>query len=226
MADSFLKYIKTNPDEITNKLANTQIVENLIYKDLRGAQKTNGFLDAYDSEICFQGKLYSGNIYIFSYNSKSMVKYSYRGKNFTFEDNLPIILMTGQSATCIRGLNLNFCTKPLKALILNMMWNIDTEYYESDIYSFIKNKNIPLSPKIQTFFQSDIENKIIKELNRYEQANYQMLFRNYAVSNIQKIRLVEPWQWKFLPFLSFEASLKGQTLKAIQEVNGFLKVRI
>ena len=49
-----------------------------------------------------------------------------------------------------------------------------------------------------TFLSNDdAEEKIIKELERtYPGIDYKSIFRNYAVSQIDNIRLIEPWQWK------------------------------
>ena len=77
--------------------------------------------------------------------------------------------------------------------------------------------------KEQAFSQTnDAEEKIIEELNRaYSGIDYKFIFRNYAVANIKDIRLIEPWQWKYIPFLNYDSFEKGETLKAIQKIFGF-----
>lgn len=115
----------------------------------------------------------------------------------------------------------------MKTLILNTISNLDEDYLNKTVYSLVKNKNVPISDKIYSFLaKDDAESQLIKKFNDMYKANYQMLFRNYNVSFIKNIRLVEPWQWKFLPFLTYESSLKGEILKAIQEVNGFQNIKL
>lgn len=93
--NEFLDIVHNNIDSISGKEANEMIVERLILKDLHGKEKMNGCLDSFDSEPLFNNKLYRGNIYIFSYEAKFPVTYKYKGKTFTFEDNMPIVFMTG-----------------------------------------------------------------------------------------------------------------------------------
>jgi len=87
--------------------------------------------DAYDSETLFNGKLYRGNIYIFKYTAKNPTKYSYKGVDVYFSDSLPVILMIGETSSTIKGINLNFCNKALKTIILNMIINLDEDFYFS-----------------------------------------------------------------------------------------------
>ena len=60
-------------------------------------------------------------MYIFTYNAKNPTKYSYKGEDIYFADSLPVVLMTGETQSTIRGINLNFCNKALKTLILNIL---------------------------------------------------------------------------------------------------------
>ena len=49
----------------------------------------------------------------------------------------------------------------------------------------------------------------------YAGIDYDVIFRNYSISQIKNIRLIEPWQWKYIPYLNYEGSLKKETLSAI-----------
>jgi len=153
-------------------------------------------LDSYDSESLFNGKMYRGNMYIFTYSAKNPTKYSYKGEDVYFADSLPVVLMTGETQSTIRGINLNFCNKSLKTLILNILTNMDEDFYFGDLaQKQAFNKQAPISEKVYRFLSSnDAEEKIIEELNRaYSGIDYKCIFRNYAVANIKDIRLIEPW---------------------------------
>lgn len=208
--------------------AEEAIIKSLMVQNNRQNEKLED-LDSYDSESLFNGKIYRGNMYIFTYNAKNPTKYTYKGKDVYFSDSLPVVLITNETSTTIRGINLNFCNKALKTLILNILTNMDEEFYFGGLAQKMAfNKIAPISEKVYRFLSSNnAEEKIIKELKRdYPDIDYNILFRNYAVTNIKNIRLIEPWQWKYIPFLNYDSFDKGETLKAIQKIFGFDTIHI
>lgn len=224
--DEFIKNIKQNRN-ITPEIAYNEIIVKLLVKKLRANEKL-GNIGEYDSETLFGGKLFRGNVYIFEYDANTPTVYEYKGKQAKYTDNLPIILMTGEGRNIIRGINLNFCNKALKAIILNLIYNIDTKFYTETAEKLAVNKSMAISKQVYTFLNTnDVEKQIIAYLQqKFPETDFSMLFRNYSVNRIKQIRLVEPWQWKYLPFLTYAGSLKSDTLTAIQKISNIDKVRI
>lgn len=225
--NQFLDNIKSIRD-IKSVDAEDAIIKSLMVQNNRQNEKLED-LDSYDSESLFNGKIYRGNMYIFTYNAKNPTKYTYKGKDVYFSDSMPVVLITNETSTTIRGINLNFCNKALKTLILNILTNMDEEFYFGGLAQKMAfNKIAPISEKVYRFLlYNDAEEKIIKELKRdYPDIDYNILFRNYAVANIKNIRLIEPWQWKYIPFLNYDSFDKGETLKAIQKIFGFDTIHI
>ena len=217
--NQFLNNIKSIRD-IKSADAEEAIIKSLMVQNNRQNEKLED-VDSYDSESLFNGKIYRGNMYIFTYNAKNPTKYTYKGKDVYFSDSMPVVLITNETSTTIRGINLNFCNKALKTLILNILTNMDEEFYFDGLAQKMAfNKIAPISEKVYRFLSSnDAEEKIIKELKYdYPDIDYNILFRNYAVTNIKDIRLIEPWQWKYIPFLNYDSFDKGETLKAIQKI--------
>ena len=225
--NNFINLIK-NTRDIKNGVAENTIIRGLMVQNKRQNDKLED-LDSYDSESLFNGKIYRGNMYIFTYNAKNPTKYTYKGKDVYFSDSMPVVLITNETSTTIRGINLNFCNKALKTLILNILTNMDEKFYFDGLAQKMAfNKIAPISEKVYRFLSSnDAEEKIIKELNRaYPGIDYKFIFRNYAVANIKNIRLIEPWQWKYIPFLNYDSFDKGDTLKAIQKISGIDTIHI
>lgn len=225
--NKFIENIKNNRS-IKNVDAENAIIRSLMVQNKRQGEKLEGF-GTYDSESLFNGKLYRGNMYIFTYAAKNPTKYSYNGSEVYFTDSMPVILMIGETSSTIRGINLNFCNKALKTLILNIITNLDEDFYFNGLAEKIAyNKQAPISKNVYTFLSSsDAEDKIKTELNRvYPNIDYSVIFRNYAVSQIKYIRLIEPWQWKYIPFLNYDSFDKGDTLKAIQKISGIDQIHI
>ena len=142
--DKFINLIK-NTRDIKNSVAENTIIRGLMVQNKRKNDKLED-LDSYDSESLFNGKMYRGNMYIFTYNAKNPTKYSYKGEDVYFTDSLPIVLMTGETHSTIRGINLNFCNKALKTLILNILTNMDEDFYFGDLaQKQAFNKQAPIS---------------------------------------------------------------------------------
>lgn len=226
--NNFLTYIKNNPENIKSEDALRELINKLMVKNLRQNEKLIN-IDDYDSESLFNGKLYRGNIYIFSYDAKQPTKYSFGNDSVYFTDTLPIVLMLSESKTTIYGINFNFCNKALKTLILNLIRNIDEDFFDNGLdQKLAANKNLVISDKLYKFLIQPNAVSIIKDfLNKfYPNVDYNVIFRNYDISRIKDIRLIEPWQWKYIPFLNYEGTLKKDTLSAIQKISGISAVRL
>jgi len=117
--DEFLRLIKD--EDISSSDAMDEIVVKLMQKNMRGDEKTDGHLDAYDSESLLEGKLYNGNIYVFRYKANKPSIYSYKGKDVYYYDDMPTLLLLKETSDTISGINLNFCNKGLCTLILNLI---------------------------------------------------------------------------------------------------------
>lgn len=226
--DEFIKTVKENQENIKYNDAFVEIINKLMQKNLRQQQKLNDIGD-YDSETLFDGKLFRGNIYIFQYDSKSLSTYTYNGESVQYSDNLPIVLMTNEGANTIRGINLNMCNKGLTTLLLNMIQNLDEDFYiNGGAERLAYNKSLVISKKVYSFLtMQGTEKAIIEQLSRYcPNVDYSSIFRNYSVDRIKNIRLIEPWQWKYLPFLNYQGSIKKETLDAIHKISGISKIKI
>ena len=225
--DNFINSIKENRD-IKRDEAENKIIKSLMAQGNRQNDKLEG-LDSYDSESMFNGRIYRGNIYIFTYKAKNPTKYTFNGQSTYFSDTMPVVLVISETATTIKGINLNFCNKGLKTLILNLITNMDEDFYFGGLaQKMTYNKQAAISEKVYTFLSDNsAEEKIIEYLNRaYPGVDYKSIFRNYAVSQIGDIRLIEPWQWKYLPFMNYNSFDKGDTLQAIQKISGIDQINI
>ena len=142
---------------------------------------------------------------------------------------MPIVLMLKETPKGIRGINLNFCNRGLTTLILNTITNLDENFFfEGLLQKMVFNKVLPVSPKVYAFLvKEDAEKQIKDQLKRYyPNADYDIIFRNYTASKINDVRMIEPWQWKYLPSLTYANFDKGNTLKAIQTIAGIDKIEI
>ena len=155
-----------------------------------------------------------GNIYIFGYKADNKLQVNVDEiHSFEFYDKMPIILCTGVNKKYVSGINLNMCPCNVKTCVLNEIWNLDPEFYNSQSTS-----NKPFSENTLKFF-ADTRN--IPKFQKYLVSKYKvedsfLIFRNYLIEKIERPKYIEHWIWKYVPFLTYKASIREATLKLIQ----------
>lgn len=211
-----------NKDKAFNK-----IIDNLFLKNLWGKWKAMG-LDEYDSESNTKQTLIPGHIYAFKYNADKPTTYDNGKIKFEYFDRLPVILCLGYKNKVIRGINLNLCNYGLRALILNDIYNMDPEFFRHTASDMAHRGMIPISNTIQKFFllEENIDKFLERIKTRYHIQNSGFIFRAYSPQKIQQIRFIEPWQWKYIPFLDYKQNVKNQTLQLIHSITGINKIKI
>ena len=226
MINDFIKNVQNSKHDSAQ--AFQDIITDLMIRNKKGEEKCND-LDEFDSESNMPGVLIPGNSYIFTYNAQSPVVYEVPGeKPIEFYDSVPLVLITSNTKTSVRGINLNLCNYGLKTLILNIFYNLDPNFFEGNAQSLAAKKQTVLSQKILAFLaKGNAEATLNAYLKRmYNINSYDIIFRNYNVSNIKKIRMIEPWQWKTLPNLDYAGNIKKEVLDKIHKITGISKIKI
>lgn len=205
----------------------TKVIDNLFIKNLWGKWKAMG-LDEYDSETNTKQTLIPGHIYAFKYNADKPTTYDNGQIKFQYFDRLPIILCLGYKNGIIMGINLNLCNYALRTLILNDIHNMDPEFFRHTASDQAHKGQIPISNTIQKYFllQDNIDKFLERIKTKYNLKNTGFIFRTYNPSKIQSIRFIEPWQWKYIPFIDYKQNVKNQTLQLIHSITGINKIKI
>lgn len=227
--DKFLtdikKMNKTN-DKYEDK-AYESIVENLFLLNKRGKWKAMG-LDEYDSESNSKLTLIPGHIYMFKYITDTTTKYNDGHIKFEYYDTLPLVLCTGNNKNIISGINLNLCSYELRTLILNDVYNLDPDFFNTKASEQAHHGQLPISQNISKFFMNDDgQTKLLNYIKKkYNLQNTGFIFRTYSIKKIKDIRFIEPWQWQYIPFLKYKQSVKESILNMIQNITGISKIKI
>lgn len=227
--DKFLtdikKMNKTN-DKYEDK-AYESIVENLFLLNKRGKWKAMG-LDEYDSESNSKLTLIPGHIYMFKYITDTTTKYNDGHIKFEYYDTLPLVLCTGNNKNIISGINLNLCSYELRTLILNDVYNLDPDFFNTKASEQAHHGQLPISQNISKFFMNDDgQTKLLNYIKKkYNLQNTGFIFRTYNIKKIKDIRFIEPWQWQYIPFLKYKQSVKESILNMIQNITGISKIKI
>lgn len=204
-----------------------RIYENLFLKNNWGSEKLTD-VDEYDSETKSLRQLLPGYVYMFNYRADKNPVYTYNNVKFEYYDNIPIILCLKDKGNVIQGFNLNLCNLGLRTLILNDIYNLDTDFFDKDAELQSVNGNFPMSKGIISFLQSESNvNKYCEYVvKNYNLQNPGLIYRSYKKSNISNIRFIEPWQWKYIPFLTYKHAMKDNILSLIQQITNIDKIKI
>lgn len=204
------------------------IIDRLFRKKKYGKEKATG-IDEFDGESLFSGNtLYPGQIYGFVYKAETPSTYMIGDKKFIFYDKLPLVLVTHIHGNTIRGINLNLCPGSLKTYILNALYNLDLEFYNKENKVMVRNGQAPISNKVATvFLNRDTERQFIQYIVKTcNLKNTDILYRQYQLDKIKDIRLIEIWQYIYLPFLTYNGELKKDVLSQIYRATGTDNIRL
>lgn len=221
-----IKRLKEIDKNIINKSYN-KIIDNLFIKNLWGVEKAMG-LDEYASETNTKLTLIPGHIYAFRYKANKPTLYQKNEIKIEFYDNLPILLCFNNTPTTISGINLNFCNYALRTLILNDIYNLDQEFFKHNASEQAHTGLLPISKNITKFFMNKSNQTLFLKriVEKYHIQNYDLIYRTYNVKNIINLRFIEPWQWQYIPFLTFKENIKTEILQIIQFITQIDKVKI
>ena len=207
---------------VQDKNAYDSIVDKLIRRNLRSQAKLTD-IDEYDGESNFGNTtLYPGCIYIFQYMAKTPSIYDDGKQKFTWFDSLPIVLVTEIKNNIVSGINLNLCNMAIKTQVINTLMNLDINFYKDGAERMAYSGKRPYSEYVASVFMNQDKKKAFYEyITRTCQLAYTgFIYRTYSISNIRNPRMLEIWQYKYIPFLRYNGELKNEILTRIWNISG------
>lgn len=184
-------------------------ITDLLSDKLQGNAKTDTIYGM-NMEKSLQGTIYPSMFYIFQYQPMMPEQ---MGK-LHFIDTVPLILCTGVSDKTVDGLNFNMIPNDVRAMILDVIYDAYSDFYNKDIQS-VSGKLI--NEQFASILVNPVSfDKLMTILTSKCSLNLRMACRTYSKAYISNIRLIEYDQWKRIPYLSFKDSLRGASLADIQ----------
>lgn len=226
MANEFLgTYRMLNSNRgASEQLAYSKIMEGVVFKKDKAVKQEDLQYDPItwlptensESEMDKKSKdsLLPGNIYIFNYQSnKDIVVENSDGGAMQLTDKLPCVFVFNTSGTKVKGLNLNLCRSEIKALWLNGILNANSVFKgkpDTELHNNTRKlvMNSDLSDLMHTLFSYELH--LDQDYKKAVESSILACCRQYDLTNARNIRLIEPWLWKFIPFLGMKAYDKVQ----------------
>lgn len=208
----------------SEQLAYSKIMEDVVFKKDRAVKREDikydpiTWLPTQNSESetdkRSKDKLLPGNIYIFNYKSqKDIIVENSDGGAMQLTDKLPCVFVFNVSGTNVKGLNLNLCRSEIKALWLNGILNANSLFkgkYDTELHNNTRKlvMNGDINQLMDTLFSYEIH--LDPDYKKAVTQSLSACCRQYDMNNSANVRLVEPWLWKYIPFLGMKAYNKVQ----------------
>ena len=205
------------------KLAYKTIISDLLVNNVKGIKRAVD-LEYWSDEDSFASydSFIPGNFYVFLYESKEAVQQG----NLKYHDRVPVMLTLGvgqeqkTQKKYVYGLNFNLLPGATRAVILQEIHDIDSKFFDEEIYKSHTRGEHVFSKAVLRSLQPDGGVKFIKYLaERYNINKNSFAFRRYYLDKIKRYRMIDVWQWKFLPFLEYREGVRGAEIKKIQAEN-------
>lgn len=159
-----------------------------------------------------------GNIYLFDYKKDAMnISIAEAGK---FWDVHPVTMVLRYVPNqFMDGINMNILPSRKRCAVLNMIRNIDPEFYCMDFTeSLYKRKKYIFSQRTAYLLPKNISSflKILQTDSDIDENGW--AFRRYICNKslISNIHLIDFWKWPYIPFLEFSKGVEGVELKKLQ----------
>ena len=232
MKNDFLKFYKercrTNSISKLEDIANNRLIIDFHLKGIKGNDKIQDPIDEYNTENLIKNTdIIPGHIYSFIYNADKPAIYMNDNEIIEFTDKLPVVLVLKNDKGVIQGINLNLCSRDIRVIILNLVCNIDPEFFDKGAVEMIKKGQPPISKNILTLFANNsIIEYLIGFLKKLANIDYNIIFRTYKIAKIKQINRLELWQWKYIPFINYKESVKQDTLYKIWDLTVISKIKL
>ena len=209
----FIEFYKKNKDnKAMQDYARKKLLDNLLATPKYKEDKMIDLGDT-DMESIVPVQFTPSLFYTFRYESDSDSVYG-----LEFKDLIPLVLVAKKSASKIEGINFNLLPMDVRAVILNTINKSYGGYYTGEGLNDAQsgklaiNNNFAallLDTKSRMAFLNYLEEKMGVPITA--------AYRSYSIKHIKFPRMIEYCDYKYIPLLCFEDSVRGEKLDKIQQ---------
>lgn len=209
----FIEFYKENKN---NKkildYARVKLVDNLLADPKFNSDKMLDLGDT-DMESKVSIQFTPSLFYTFRYESESDSIYG-----LEFKDLIPLVLVAKKSPRKIEGINFNLLPMDVRAVILNTINKSYGKYYTE--------KGLQLAQEGKSAINEQFATLLLNDKSRYAFMKYleenigvpiSAAYRSYSIQHIKFPRMIEYCDYKYIPLLCFEDSVRGEKLDKIQQ---------
>lgn len=176
------------------------IFEKYIKYGLKGIEKKLE-IDSTDQEGIISSKNgglpLPGMIYIFIYNGPNvMVQDGKKQKEYT--DLIPLVFCIASDKESFSGLNMNILPQHARLLFLQSFYESFKDFFK-DADTLAQNDMLSINKSFMNYSKSGNSQEMLNIFNKKNSANYNFAYRKYLFGKVEKLRMLEYTEWKYIP---------------------------
>lgn len=200
------------------------LFEKYIIQDLKGENKLIE-IDSTDQESLLLkrngGYPIPGFIYTFVYKGPD-VEFLIKGTKVQYTDVVPLIFCINNDRGNFSGINLNTLPPDARLSFIQSFYDVFKGFFEK-IELLTENNKEALNKRFIELVKSGGGQEMIKIFNRRNGANYNFGYRKYLIEKVDKLRMVEYSEWKFIPFYEPKDAFRKLTQTQIYKLYNSLR---
>jgi len=218
-AKKYKKLLKINN---IKKIAYDTLFTKYIERNLKADEKLLE-IDSTDQESLMLkrngGYPLPGFIYTFLYlpQGGDLIKIRIQGKEKEYTDFVPIVFCTNVKGKNFKGINLNTLPNLERVKFFEIYWNAYKNFFEN-VEELTENNKLALNVKFINLMSSPISKDILNIMGKIANANFNYGFRNYSMTKIKQLRMIEYVEWDYIPFYEPKNAFKGMNMKQIHDI--------
>ena len=144
-----------------------------------------------------------GLIYTFKYFAKvdETINIVINGADNKFVDFVPLVFCVNIFNGAFSGINLNALPGTIRLKFLESYYKYYKGFF-SDITERVENNELVINKAFINFVKTGNGQTMIRTFSSNNKANFNYGYRRYRYENIEKLRMLEYNEWKYIPFLN------------------------
>jgi hypothetical protein len=209
----FVDFYKQNKDnKEMQEYARKKLMDNLLATPKFKDDKIIDLEDT-DMESLVKIQFTPSLFYTFKYESDGDAVYGLK-----FKDLIPLVLVMKKSPLKIEGLNFNLLPMDTRAVILNTINKAYGNYYTDKGLKDAMDGKLAINENFATLLiDSKSRMTFLDYLEQKLGVPIMSAYRSYTINHIKSPRMIEYCDYKYIPLLCFEDSIRGQQLDKIQQ---------
>jgi hypothetical protein len=140
-----------------------------------------------------------GFVYTFLYKGpKAYIEI--KEKRFEYTDLVPLVFCMNNDMGNFSGINLNLLPSDARLKFLGSFYETFEEFLSREADVLAENNKEAFNKRFISLVKSGGGQEMIKYFSRKTGSNFNFAYRKYLIQKVDRFRMVEYSEWKFIPF--------------------------
>ena len=155
-----------------------------------------------------------GFIYTFIYKGREFILEE-RGKEKKYNDLVPIFFCMDIKMDSFTGLNLNMIPPAEKLRFLDSFWDVFSDFLEREVDALAEYGKEAINKRFVSLMASGGAGKLLRVFNSMNRARFEFAYRKYLPEKVERLRMIEYSEWKYIPFFEPKDAFRKINFKEI-----------